>query len=52
MIFGFFALTVSPRIVVMQWHLPVGSSLWLALATLAVLGVLRVKLAERSTTRT
>ena len=45
-IFAFLALRFSPRIVEMRWHLPVGSSIWLTLGLLTLLGVIRVKLTE------
>jgi len=51
MIFAFLALRISPRIVEMKWHLPVGSSFWVTLGLLALLGTIRVTLAERSMVR-
>lgn len=49
MIFAFVALQFSPRIVEVRWHLPVGSSYWLTLGLLALIGTVRVKLVEART---
>ena len=47
MMFAFFALQIAPQIVEQQWHLPVGSSFWLALAMLTLPGMVRVALVTR-----
>jgi hypothetical protein len=51
MIFAFLMLRFSHDLVEIRWHLPRGSSLWLTLSLLALFGVIRVRLAERTMVR-
>jgi len=51
MIFAFLMLRFSDRLVENTWGLPAGSGPWVTLALLAMIGMIRVKFAERGMSR-
>ena len=52
MCFALLALQFQYRVAEIKWHLPMQSSLWLTMGLLALLGTIRVKLVEATTSHT